>query len=205
MSSSQGGEPVAVTRHSESSSAVQQDSVNGLLSIRQALEDRNMSKRATNIVMASWRSGTKKQYTTQVKKWFSYCDKRKINHFQTNLNSVLDFLSELYENGSSYSAINTAGSSLSAIGIIIDGFAIGSHPLMIRFMKGVYNLRPAKSRYVQTWYISCVLSYLRRLSPVCDLSLKMLSLKLVILLALTLASGTQSLHLLSIAPCRRRD
>lgn len=116
---------------------------------------------------------------------------------------MLDFLSELYENGSSYSAINTARSSLSAIGIIIDGFAVGSHPLVIRFMKGVYNLRPAKSRYVQTWDISDVLSYLRRLSPVGELSLKMLTLKLVMLLAITLASRSQSLHLLSIENMRK--
>ena len=116
---------------------------------------------------------------------------------------MLDFLSELFENGNSYSAVNTARSALSAIGIIIDGFAIGSHPLVVRFMKGVYNLRPSKSRYVQTWDISCVLSYLRRLSPVGELSLKMLSLKLVMLLALILASRTQSLHLLSIENLRK--
>ena len=151
-SSSHEGEPVAVIRHSEKSSAVQQDSVNGLSSIQQALEDINISKRATDIVKASWRSGTKKQYTTNVKKWFSYCDKRKINHFQTNLISVIDFLSELYENGRSYSAINTARSSLSAIGIIIDGFAIGSHPL-VKIHEGCLQFTASQISVRQTWDI----------------------------------------------------
>lgn len=70
-------------------------------------------------------------------------------------------------------------------------------------MKGVYNLRPARSRYVYTWDISVVLSYLRKLSPVNSLSLKVLTLKLVMLLALTLASRTQSLHLLSIEDMKK--
>ena len=138
-SSPQGGEPVAVAWDSENSSTVRKDGVDGLSLVGRALKDRNVSKRASNIIMASWRSGTKKQYSTHIKKWFSYCDKRKVNHFQTDLNSVLDFLSELFENGNSYSAVNTARSALSAIGIIIDGFAVGSHPLVVRFMKGVYN------------------------------------------------------------------
>ena len=111
---------------------------------------------------------------------------------------VLDFLSELYGNNLGYSAINTARSALSAIGLTCDGFSIGSHPLIVRFMKGVYNLRPVQSRYSQIWDIACVLQYLRKLSPVSSLTLKLLTLKLVMLLALTLASRSQSLHLLTL-------
>lgn len=70
-------------------------------------------------------------------------------------------------------------------------------------MKGVYNLRPAQPRYCETWDVSCVLSYLRRLSPISQLSLKMLTLKLIMLIALTLASRSQSLHLLSIKDMRK--
>ena len=100
--------------------------------------------------------------------------------------------------GLSYSAINTARSSLSAIGLIKEGIVVGSHPLVIKFMRGVYNLRPAQPRYSQTWDVSLVLKYLRTLSPVNKLSLKLLSMKLAMLIALTLASRSQSLHLLSL-------
>lgn len=112
-------------------------------------------------------------------------------------------MTKLYHNGLSYSAINTARSALSAIGLIQDGITVGSHPLVIRFMKGVYNLRPAQPRYFQTWNISCVLSYLRRLSPNSQISLKSLSHKLAMLIALTLASRSQSLHLLNIKDMRK--
>ena len=69
---------------------------------------------------------------------------------------------------------------------------------MVRFMKGVYNLRPMRSRYCQTWSVDIVLNYLRKLSPVRKLTLKELSLKLVMLVALTNAARVQTIHLLSV-------
>ena len=65
-------------------------------------------------------------------------------------------------------------------------------------MKGVFNLKPTKSRYCATWDVSKVLLYLQKLSPASKLSLKLLTHKLAMLIALTLASRTQSIHLLDI-------
>lgn len=104
----------------------------------------------------------------------------------------------LYENGLSYSAINTARSALSAFGIVYDGLSFGVHPVVIRFMKGIYNLRPSVSKYCMTWDVTVVLNKLRTMSPVRFISLKDLTLKLAMLLCLVLAGRTQSLHLLSI-------
>jgi hypothetical protein len=52
-------------------------------------------------------------------------------------------------------------------------------------MKGVYNLRPSKPKYCKTWDVSNVLGYLRKLSPIKFISLKDLTLKLVMLIAIT--------------------
>ena len=198
LPSPQERQPIDTTRDSESSSPTQEVNTHGLSAVPQALTGRKISEKATSIIMASWRHGTQKQYSTYIKKWVHYCSQRKIDKFQTNVNNVLEFLSELFDNNIGYSAINTARAALSAIGIICDGFSIGSLPLVVRFMKGVYNLRPVQTRYSKTWDISCVLQYLRKLSPVSKLSLKMLTFKLIMLLALILASRCQSLHLLSI-------
>ena len=116
---------------------------------------------------------------------------------------MLDFLTEQFESGCGYSSINTARCALSAIGLMKDGFAIGAHPIVVRFMKGIFNLKPVKARYCETWDVNKVLLYLRTLSPLATLSLKMLSLKLAMLIALTLASRTQSIHLLSISNLRK--
>jgi hypothetical protein len=51
----------------------------------------------------------------------------------------LEFLTDLYEKYMSYSSINSAHSALSAMGIVRDGVSIGSHPIVIRFMKGIYK------------------------------------------------------------------
>lgn len=46
---------------------------------------------------------------------------------------VLKLITELYDLGLGYSALNSAKSSLSALGIFCNGFVIGNHPLVIRF------------------------------------------------------------------------
>lgn len=179
-------------------STKRQTSLNSLSLIRKCYENRNISGKATEIILASWRVGTQKQYVTYIKKWISFCSKKQINSLQADINEVLEFLTELYENGIGYSAMNTARCALSAIGLVRDGFAIGAHPVIIRYMKGVFNLRPTGSKYTEIWPVSKVLIYLQKLSPVKELSLKLLTHKLVMLIALTLASRTQSIHLLSI-------
>ena len=119
------------------------------------------------------------------------------------MSDILDFLASLVESGLSYSAINSARSALSAIGLVQDGFSVGSHPLVIRLLKGAYNMKPPQSRYSETWDASLVLAYLKTLTPDDELSLKVLTLKLVMLIALVLASRCHSLHLLSIENMRK--
>lgn len=122
------------------------------------------------------------------------------------MNEILDFLTELFETGIGYSALNTARSALSAVGIVIDGFSVGAHPVIIRYMKGVYNQRPSLPRYTETWDVAIVLTYLQTLSPVKGLSLKLLTLKLVMLISIISACRTQSLHLLDVrGMVKRKD
>ena len=78
--------------------------------------------------------------------------------------------------------------------------------MVVRFLKGVYNLRPVIQRNVDIWDVSIVLNYLKHLSPVCDISLKDLTYKLVTLIALTNASRVQTIQLLKISNmCKQKD
>ena len=56
-------------------------------------------------------------------------------------------------------------------------------------------MHPLQPKYSESFDISKVLSYLKTLPPVEDISLKMLSYKLEMLIALTHASQSQSLSL----------
>lgn len=65
--------------------------------------------------------------------------------------------------------------------------------LIVRFMKGLFNVTPPKPRYAFTWCVSSVLRYLSSLYPIEKLSLKSLTLKLTALIALSTAPRAQVL------------
>ena len=83
----------------ESSPAHEQTSSDSLSAIRRSYQVRNISSKATNIILPSWRRGTQKQYITHIKKWLSFCDKKQINSVCADVNYVLDFLTEQFESG----------------------------------------------------------------------------------------------------------
>jgi len=114
-----------------------------------------------------------------------------------NLEVVLQFLSHLYEKGLSYSALNTAKCALCLLSSDRSNF-IGHHPVISRFMKGVFNQRPQMSKYTSTWDVGILLKYLSKLSPLDEISFKELSYKLVGLLAVCTAHRVQTFSLLKI-------
>lgn len=117
--------------------------------------------------------------------------------FQTSVEVILEFLTELFHSGAGYSTINTARSALSTF-ISVDNFSVGQHPLVKHFLRGVFNLRPSLPKYAVTWDANVLLSFLKTLSPVKLLNLTKLSYKLVTLLALLSGQRGQTLHLLDI-------
>ena len=172
--------------------------INGLQSIRESFQQRAFSSKASNIILQSWSTGTQKQYAPYIKKWHDFCSKWKVNPYNPPLNTVLDFLVSLHEQGLSYTTINTARSALSAIILPTDNVNIGSHPIVSRFMKGIFKNNPPAPRYRTTWDVSPVLSYLSSLPKPNQSSMKSLTLKLVMLVALVSAQRGQSLHMLDI-------
>ena len=62
--------------------------------------------------------------------------------------------------------------------------SFGSQPLVVPFLKGVYESRPSVPRYVETWDVTVVLKFLAELHPSSKLTLRELTLKLVMLLSL---------------------
>ena len=69
---------------------------------------------------------------------------------------------------------------------------------MRRFLKGVFELSPSFPRYQCIWDVNIVLDYLRTTFMSTGMSLKSLTLKLVILLALLTGQRHQTLHCLRL-------
>ncbi|XP_050398224.2 uncharacterized protein LOC126816078 isoform X2 [Patella vulgata] len=201
-SSSKGSSCSSVQR--TASPSLEKSKFNDLSCIRNQFGKRGFSEQATTVIMASWKSGTKKQYQVYHKRWFQYCRQEQINPLCPSIKIVINFLASLFSAGLGYSALNTARGALSSLGLVFEGFTVGCHPLVIRFLRGVFNLRPTQARYTCIWDVAPVLKYLQKLSPVAELSLKNLTLKLVMLIALICASRIQSLHCLKLCNMLKR-
>ena len=68
--------------------------------------------------------------------------------------------------------MNTARSALSCLLKSFNGVPFGSHPIVSRFLKGVFESRPTVPRYTETWDVGKVLSYLQTIPNSEDVSLK---------------------------------
>lgn len=190
--------PVENSVQKHRTSTTGKTSSDSLSCVRKLYRKRGLSTKTVEIIMSSWKTGTKKQYQTFTKRWFQYCSKKSINSFFPSIDNILEFLTSLFEMELGYSSLNTARGALSALGLKCEGHLVGSHPLVIRYLRGVFNLRPTQPRYTHTWDVSKVLVYLRKLSPVRFITLKDLTLKLCMLIALTNATRAQSIHLLTV-------
>jgi hypothetical protein len=120
-----------------------------------------------------------------------------------NVTDVLKFLHSLHVNGLSYSTLNTARSALSSylmeFQLSDSNYTVANHPFIVRYLKGVFSCSKPSPRYQETWDVNPVVTYIESLYPLEKLTLKELSLKLVILLALTSGQRCQTLSLLDIS------
>ena len=80
----------------------------------------------------------------------------------------------------------------------IEGAPTGQHHLVSRMMRGIYNSRPPEPQYSTTWDAAAVLSWVKEQGENKDISLKELSGKLALLMALVSANRTSELHALDL-------
>jgi hypothetical protein len=158
---------------------------------------KGLSVGATKLVDASWRKSTETQYSSCWRKWTAWATLHGISATSPALSDVLNFLAELYDLGLQYRTINTVRSTLSSTLSQYDGYLIGQHPLVTRLMKGIFNSRPAVQKLFPTWSVKTVLLTLKTWSPASSLSLKLLSLKTIMLVALATGKRASSIKLLT--------
>lgn len=145
-------------------------------------------------MLASLSSNSFKQYDSCLKKWFQFCIQNNLNLFQPSISNILNFLTELYNNGAQYGTINSCRSALS----LLLGPQISNNETMKRFFKGIFRLRPPMPKYNLTWDTSLVLNHIADLYPNDSLDLETISKKLITLLALVTAHRMQTLSMINI-------
>ena len=157
-----------------------------------------LSSAAKDLYVESWRPKTRSQYSVYFRRWITLCVSKGWNKESPQLSQALFFLTNMFEEGFSYGAINTARCVLSNVLNLYEGVPFGQHQVVIRVMKGIYNKRPQKSRYGSTWDADIVLHFLRELSPAKKLTLRELSAKLLVLMLLVTAQRVQTIASLKI-------
>ena len=101
--------------------------------LRVPLEKHDIPDASKDTILQSWRSSTLKQYGSYLRRWFIFCREGEDNPFSPHVNTVLRFLTHLYNTGLSYSTINSARSSISTISLNNDNISIGNNCFIRRF------------------------------------------------------------------------
>ena len=137
------------------------------------------------------------EYGSYINRWVLYCTERKTDPLQQTVSTALDFLVSLYKQNLNYSRIHTARYHLSAIVHIPQlTYLTSGHPSYAkRFMRGIFQDRPLPPTYTKTCNVQTLLEHIRCMQVH---TLKTLTFKLVILVALTTAQRVQTLELMDI-------
>ena len=142
-------EPPSTPGTSGTTLSVEKTVSDGVSCLRNSFTSYNMSGDIVHTLMASWCSSTQKQYKTYIVQWLKFCSERKINCYSPQTGEALDFLAGLYDKHLTYSTVNTARSALPSILLMDTCRKFGSHPLTVRFMKGVFEKRTAHPKYTK--------------------------------------------------------
>lgn len=161
--------------------------------LRQQYEEGGFSCQARELLSAAWRKNTSDQYASAWRKWTGWCSPRKINPVSASLNDIINFLASEFLQGKQYRTLDVYRSVILMTHPIIDSVWVGEHPMVCQLLKGIFNSRPPQPRYSFTWDVSVVVEYIRGLGLNTSLSLKLLTQKLVMLLAVTSAERSSEL------------
>ena len=153
--------------------------------LREKLSGSSLSEEASRLFLASWRAKSNQSYDSHFRKWISWCSERGSNPVSGPIAEVANFLADLYEQGYQSRSLNAFRSAISSVHDRVDGVEVGKHPMVTRLLKGAFHDRPPLPRYIATWNVQSMLDYLEGLGTNTSLSLKQLSHKLCMLLALT--------------------
>ena len=157
--------------------------------------NQKLSGEASDLLLSSWRQKSAQSYDSLCKKWISWCTERDGDPVLGPIEDVVNFLAHLYTEGYQLNAYRSAISSMHSP---INGQSIGQHPLVSRLLKGAFQSRPPLPRYTETWDVAMVLSYLDGHTLDENLSLKLLSQRTLMLLALSRPSRSADLSKLDL-------
>ena len=173
-----------------------------LVCLRKKFGRGGLSEVAKELLLASWRSKTSRAYDSYFRKWLGWCTERGLDPVSGPISDVANFLADLHTQGYQTNSLNAYRSAISTMHDRVDDMDVGKHPLAARVLKGAFYARPPLLRYTTTWNVQVVLDSILQWGDTTSLSLKLLTYKLVMLMALTRPSRSADLAALSVSKCQ---
>ena len=166
-----------ITTRSQSQTPISRKTVtDGGSIIQEKYRKLGYSEITRNFLLANWGPRTLKNYSKYIDLWKQFASMNSFDIFSKRLQNVLNFLSKSFSDGHNHSSINTASSALSSM-----------------------LLLPTFAKYHMIWDVRKVFNYFRNLPVMSNLTLKELSLKLVVLLCLVSGGQRmQTMHLINL-------
>ncbi|KAL5013208.1 hypothetical protein ScPMuIL_007478, partial [Solemya velum] len=151
------------------------------------LRSKGFSRNARELLAASWRKGTQKDYSVKFRNFASWCCERKVDPYTASIVQIIDFLTDLFQKGRQYRTVAGYRSMLSSVLPPVNNIPVGQHPYIVCLIKGVFNSRPPQVKLVPEWDLDKVLKTLKRApyEPIKSARLKYLGRKTAFLFAIT--------------------
>uniref|UniRef100_UPI003AAB97E8 uncharacterized protein n=1 Tax=Centroberyx gerrardi TaxID=166262 RepID=UPI003AAB97E8 len=174
----------------------------GLAPERDRLERQGLPPAVINTIQSARAASTTALYTG---KWLSFqrwCEDKGIDPVICPVNGILMFLQMLFDRNLAPSTLKVYASAISSCHEGFGDKSVFSHPLVRRFLQGARRKRPVSRVLAPQWDLPLVLQALSNqpFEPIAQISLKWLSIKTALLLALTSTKRVSDLCALSIHP-----
>ena len=84
------------------------DAADGLPGVREAFRDLGFSEETQDILLSSWRVGTRRSYRTYLRRWFEFCHRKRRSLSRPTEQVVVAFLTHLFHEGLQLSSLRVA-------------------------------------------------------------------------------------------------
>lgn len=170
----------------------------GMAGYLSRVRSEGFSFKASEYMRLKWRSGSRKTYETYWRGFSRWTAQRDIDPFSASPAQVADYLVHLFHDRDlATSSVGIARSAISCFAKPYKGAPLGEHRRICDLIKAFRNIRPPLARYSATWSIDCLVDYWDLQPENSLLTLKLLTLKVVSLIAISsLSRADEIAHLL---------
>ncbi|KAL0177445.1 hypothetical protein M9458_026339, partial [Cirrhinus mrigala] len=161
-----------------------------------------LSTEVVETILQSRAPSTRKLYALKWRLFTSWCGRYQQDPVNCPVGTVLEFLQDRLSAGLTHSTLKVYVAAIAAYHAPLGGLSVGKNPLVIRFLRGALRLRPPVRPRVPSWDLSVVLEALCRppFEPIKEISDHHLTIKTVLILALSSLKRVGDLQALSVAP-----